>query len=297
MFVLKIVCIIVIVLVILYFLMIMPRMLGKPDEKAFTGRLYAHRGLFDNNSDAPENSAKAFGLAVEAGYGIELDVQMTSDHVPVVFHDFTLARMVRYEKGTEPSDAVINEDGSKGVTGKVCDYTFAELQTMHLLNSNERIPRFEDILEIVGGKSPLIIELKVELMDLSVCSAADKLLRSYNGNYCIESFNPLCLIWYRYKHKDVMRGQLSDAFHHEDPKKFKGPFYFILTYLMLNFLTKPDFIAFNYHYFNNRSLRLCRDSYGNLAAAWTIKSQKALDECRNCFDMYIFDSFIPDTDK
>ena len=80
----------VIVLVVIYLLMIMPRMTGKPDTAPFKEWLYAHRGLHDNASDAPENSMRAFQKAVDAGYGVELDIQLTKDHVPVVFHDFTL---------------------------------------------------------------------------------------------------------------------------------------------------------------------------------------------------------------
>ena len=101
------------VFTVLYLLMIMPRMTGKPDTVPFKEWLYAHRGLHDNASDAPENSMRAFQKAVDAGYGIELDIQMTKDHVPVVFHDFTLKRIC-------------------GAEGKVSDYTYEELQQFRL---------------------------------------------------------------------------------------------------------------------------------------------------------------------
>lgn len=281
------------VLVVLYFLAIMPRVTKKPSRAPFVGRLYAHRGLHDNKSDAPENSMKAFQKAVDAGYGIELDVQLSKDGIPVIFHDFTLARVARYPKGTEPADAVRNEDGSLGVKGKVCDYTFDELETFHLMDSEEKIPTFEEFLKLVDGRVPLIIELKIELLDMSVCRKADRMLRDYKGQYCIESFNPLGLFWYRRNHREVMRGQLSDAFHKEDPEAFRGPLYFALTNLLFNFMTKPDFVAYNYHYAENLSRRLCRGLFHNVAAAWTIKDQAALDESRRNFDIFIFDSFIP----
>ena len=290
---LKVVMIIIICLVILYFLAIMPRMTGKAASESITSHvLYAHRGLHDNNSDAPENSMAAFRKAVDAGYGIELDVQLTKDGVPVVFHDFTLARVARYD-GDIPSDAVKNDDGSIGVAGKVIDYTYEELQNFHLLNSEEKIPRFEDFLNMVDGRVPLIVELKIEMFDLSVCPKADALLRNYKGVYCIESFNPLGVRWYRKNHGDVMRGQLSEEFFHEMDKVMHTPMYYALAFLLFNFWTKPDFVAYNHHHAFNISRKLCHGLYHNVAAAWTIRSQEELDNNIDNFDVFIFEGFIP----
>jgi glycerophosphoryl diester phosphodiesterase len=286
-------CIAMAVLAVLYLLMIMPRMAKRPDRAPHLVNLYAHRGLHDNQSDAPENSMAAFLKAVGGGYGIECDVQLTKDGVPVIFHDFTLQRVARYPKDKVPSDAPVNSDGSRGVKGKVIDYTYEELMEFHLLDSKERIPKFEDFLKAVGGRVPLIIELKIELTNLSVCPVVMELLKDYKGVYCIESFNPLGVFWLRRHYPQVFRGQLSDEFHKEEPKEFKGVLYFILTNLLFNFLTRPDFIAFNRKYPGNLSLRLNRHLYGCTTAAWTIKSQQQLDEARDDFDIFIFDSFIP----
>lgn len=265
--------VILLVVVILYMLAIMPRMRHKPDKKPFQGVLYAHRGLHDNETEAPENSMAAFRKAVEAGYGIELDVQLSKDRIPVVFHDFTLKRVC-------------------GVEGKVSDYTYEELQKFQLYKSRERIPRFEDFLKMVGGRVPLIVELKIEWMDVAVCPQVDERLRQYKGVYCIESFNPLGLLWYRKHHNSVMRGQLSDAFLHE--AGMKGLLYFALEHMLLNFVTKPDFVAYNHKYYRTLSRQICKKLYGNLAVAWTIKSQKELEARKKDFDLFIFDSFIPE---
>ena len=293
MVVIKVLCIVLAVLAVLYLLIIMPRMTGRPDRKPYLKVLYAHRGLHDNSSEAPENSMAAFGKAVMAGYGIECDVQLTKDGIPVIFHDFTLARVARYPEGEIPENAVRNEDGSFGVAGKVIDYTFEELQRFHLLNSDEKIPRFEDFLELVDGKVPLIIELKIEFKDLTVCPRVDALLKDYKGVYCIESFNPLGIIWYRRHRPEVFRGQLSDQFHRDKPEEFKGALYFILTNLFFNFLSKPDFIAYNRKYSKSVSMQICRHLYKCVTAAWTIKDQEQLDAAKEDFDIYIFDSFIP----
>ncbi len=256
----------------LYLLMIMPRIWGKPDMKPFKEWLYAHRGLHDNETDAPENSLRAFQKATEAGYGIELDIQLTKDKVPVVFHDFTLKRIC-------------------GAEEKVCDFTCEELQRFRLCGTDQTIPRFEKVLELVGGRVPLIVELKAEGKDVSVCQAADSLLKDYQGMYCIESFNPLCVLWYRRNRKEIVRGQLSESFLRE--KKRRSFLYFVLQNLLLNWLGKPDFVAYNHMHYRALSRRLCRGLYRNTAAAWTIRSAKQLEEARKHFDIYIFEGFLP----
>ncbi len=269
---LYVILIIVVAIVVLYFLAIMPRLSNRKAREAFQGVYYAHRGLHDNESVAPENSLEAFRRAVKAGYGIELDVQLTKDKVPVVFHDFTLERVC-------------------GKEGKVYDYTWEELKGFKLFETDETIPRMEEVLKVVKGKVPLIVELKVEWMDISVCPIVDALLREYKGLYCIESFNPMALLWYRRCHNDVVRGQLADGFLKSG--EFKGPLYGILQNLLLNWMTKPDFVAYNHKYAQTISRKLCRKLYKNTAVAWTIKSQTELDAAKKNFELFIFDSFVP----
>ncbi len=264
----------IVILTIIYLLMIMPRICGKPSREKLMHHLYAHRGLFDNESDAPENSMKAFRKAIDYGFGIEMDVQLTKDKVAVVFHDGKLERMCK-------------------VDGKVGDYTFAELQQFSLAKSKEKIPLFSDVLKLVDGKVPLIIEYKIDGVDTSVCAVGNEILENYNGVYCIESFNPFGVRWYKKHRKDVIRGQLSEDFLKN--KSGKGMLYFVMTYLLTNFMAKPDFVAYNAKNYSNISRRICRKLYGNLAVAWTIKSQQQLDEMKEHFDLFIFDSFIPKT--
>ena len=259
-------------LVLLYLLMIMPRIFKRPDTAPFLKWLYAHRGLHDNSSDAPENSMRAFQKAVDAGFGIEMDVQLSKDGVPVVFHDYTLKRIC-------------------GEEGKVEQYTFEELQQFPLCGTDQRIPKFEDVLKLVDGRVPLIVELKIEAADTSVCPAADKLLGEYKGLYCIESFNPLGVLWYRRNRCQIVRGQLADAFHMEG--EYTGILYFLLENLLFNWLGKPDFVAYNHKHPSKLSRCLCRGIYHNTAAAWTIKSKQQLEEARKHFDIFIFDSFLP----
>lgn len=161
-------------LLLLYLFLIAPRMRGKPDRTPLLGVLYAHRGLFDNDTDAPENSLPAFRKAIEAGYGIELDVQLSKDGVPVVFHDASLKRMC-------------------GVNGKVWEYSLSELKQMKLAHSDAVIPTFAEVLDAVNGKVPLIIEYKLDVPQTEVCRLVNEQLLTYPGAYCIESFHPLAL--------------------------------------------------------------------------------------------------------
>jgi glycerophosphoryl diester phosphodiesterase len=219
----------------------------------------------------------AFRRAVEAGYGIELDIQLTKDGIPVIFHDFTLSRACN-------------------APGLLKDYTYEELQRFRLFGSSERIPSLKDFLMMVDGRVPLIVEYKSEDRDMSICRKAAPMLKAYKGVYCIESFNPLVLYWYRKNHPEVMRGQLSDGFIHD--KKYrtlrKLPTVIPLQFLNANFLSKPDFIAYNCLYEGNLSRRICRKLFKAGSAAWTVKSSEQLAQTAPLFDVFIFDSFIPD---
>ena len=257
------------VLVVIYLFLVAPRMFGKPDRTPLMDVHYAHRGLFDNESDAPENSLNAMRKAVEAGYGIEFDIQLSKNDVPVIFHDASLKRMC-------------------GVDGKVWDYTLEELQAMKLANSNETIPTLEQVLEVVDGKVPLIIEYKMDRVDTKVCELGNAILEKYNGVYCMESFHPFAVKWYRDNRPDVIRGQLSQDFSKTD---YKGIQYWAMTHLLLNFLTRPDFIAYNHKDKDIFSRRLCTQ-LGALSVAWTIKNREQYEEAKPYFDLVIFDSFI-----
>ena len=258
---------------LLYLAMVRPRMFHRPRTGSFKKWFYAHRGLHDNASDAPENSLAAFQKAVDAGYGIEMDIQLSKDRIPVVFHDFTLERVC-------------------GVKGKVSDYTYEELRAFRLFQSEERIPRFEDALKLVKGRVPLIVEFKIEFKDLSLCPIADRLLRRYKGMYCVESFNPLGLWWYRLHRREVMRGQLADAFWQEG--EYRGLLHLLLQNLLANFIGRPDFIAYHCKYPRTLSRRICCGAMGALGAAWTVKSQEELDKAKEDFDIFIFEGFLPD---
>lgn len=273
-FFLLILFLVCIFLSLLYLYLIMPALGHKSAVRTLRNYYYAHRGLHDlNASHTPENSMAAFLAAVEAGYGIEMDVQLTKDLVPVIFHDFTLDRMCH-------------------VSGKINDFTYEELQAFSLDGTEEKIPRFEDVLRMIDGKVPLLIEYKVELFDTSVCTVCDRLLNGYPGLYFIESFNPLVLRWYKKNRPQIVRGQLSAKF--KEVQAFYHYFYLSpLHHLLFNFLTKPDFISYDCTCAGALSRRICRNLYKNLSVAWTIRSREDMEQLKKQFDLFIFEGFCP----
>lgn len=260
---------VLVVLMVLYLFLIAPRMFGRPGREALMGVHYAHRGLFDNESDAPENSLLAFKKAVEAGYGIELDVQLSKDGIPVVFHDGTLKRMC-------------------GKEGHVWDYDLAELKQMKLAKSEQTIPTFAEALEVIGGKVPVIVEYKLDIVQTRVCELGNELLSKYQGPYCIECFHPEALIWYKKNRPDVVRGQLCMEYWKE--AEYKGKLIYLLqSYLVANVAARPDFIAYRHSDASNLSRRICR-VLGALSVTWTIKSVQEYEAAKKHFDLFIFDS-------
>ena len=198
----------------LYLISIKPRIYGRPDYTPFFNHMYAHRGLHGTKKGEepllPENSYSAIKRAADMGYGIEFDVHLTKDNVPVVFHDDTLNRIC-------------------GVKGYLRDYTFEELR---------RIPSFEEVLRAVDGRVPLIIEYKVEKNAGKLCSICDHILSDYKGPYCIESFHPLAVRWYKIHRPNIVRGQLSEDFTR---KKLRLS-YFLLSHLIGNCYASPGFV-------------------------------------------------------
>jgi glycerophosphoryl diester phosphodiesterase len=257
----------VLIIFALYLLSIKPRMYGRPDYKPFFGHMYAHRGL---HTRFPENSYSAIKLAADLGYGIEFDVHLTRDNVPVIFHDDTLTRMC-------------------GVKGYLRDYTYSELEKLRLLGTDEKIPRLDAVLKMINGRVPLIIEYKVEHNAKRLCSICDGILSKYNGVYCIQSFHPFAVRWYRVHRPAIVRGQLSEDF---TKQKLNIP-YFLISHLIGNFYASPDFISYNCKHKNELSRNICRKLYKSLSIAWTVRSQEELDKVSRSFDLFIFEDFLP----
>ncbi len=258
-------------ILVLYLFCIMPRIMRRPDYTAFKDSNFAHRGFHNIGLKRPENSLGAFKTAIELGYGIEIDIQLTKDQKVVVFHDFDLKRVC-------------------GVDQMVCELTYEELQKLYLFDSNEKIPLFSDLLELVDGKVPLLIELKCKNGKDRIAPEADKILAGYKGTYYIQSFHPLALRWYKKNRPNVIRGQLAECY--EGQKELgKSVAFFLQQHLIFNVLCRPDFISYNWKHGKEWSLNICKYIYKSPLAAWTIRSKEEYEKARHKFDVKIFEKF------
>ena len=216
MILLYIILTIIVLLAAVYLLLIGGRKVTHGFEK-LEGIFYAHRGLH-NKPTIPENSLAALRLAADKGYGAEFDVHLMADGNLAVIHDSSLLR-------------------TAGADVKIEELTTADLENYTLEASDERIPLFTEVLEIFDGKAPVIIELKTAGSNASrLCEAVFKVLDSYKGDFCVESFDPRCLIWLKKNRPQVIRGQLSQNYFKPGKSSgMGGAVDFILTHLLGNF--------------------------------------------------------------
>lgn len=258
-----------VVLFLLYLFLIAPK--NNKKMKDFKTKMYAHRGL--HNEERAENSMSAFRAAVEAGYGIELDVRLSKDGRLVVFHDDTLDRVCARE-------------------GRVVDFTAAELATFKLNGTDDGIPLFSDVLKLIDGKVPLLVEIKENAGDSGVSLATCEMLRDYKGNYIIESFNPLSLKVVRERLPEVPRGILSHRYY--DYEKSRKPLFFLLQSLLLNFVCRPAFIAYDHRHAGAFGLKFVRGFFDVPTIAWTVRSpEEEILARKNGFDGIIFENYRP----
>lgn len=260
--------------VFLYLAAMVPRLTHRPDFSPFLGRYYAHRGLYDNASDAPENTLAAFRKAIRAGYGFELDVQCTKDGRLIVLHDFSPER-------------------AAGLPGRVSDHTWEELKDLTVFGSQEHIPLFSDVLRENAGQVPMIVELKADRgLYPEVAEKAWEMLKDYPGVWCVESFHPGIVLWYKKHHPEIVRGQLSTNYA-KGAHPEKDLLHLLLTHLCFNFLTRPDFIAYDKNYANMPAVTVCRKLYRAKMVAWTVSSQKEMRKLSRIYDIFIFEHFLP----
>ena len=267
-----IVLIVILVLALLYVLSLRGRR-GHPGLKDLQGWLYAHRGL--HNENRPENSMAAFRAALEAGYGVELDVHLLSDGNLAIMHDSSLKR-------TAGADVLLES------------LTTEQLKDYHLGGTEETIPTFREVLDLFDGKVPLIVELKCANGNYAqLCEATCKMLDSYNGVYCLESFDPRCTLWLKKNRPELIRGQLSENYYLYP--QIPVPWYLklILTCQLENFLLLPDFVAYKYSDRKRLDNFIVRKIWGVPGVSWTIRSQEELDTALQEGWIGIFEGFLP----
>ena len=261
-----------IVLIILFLFTLRCRS-AHPGMEALKGWSYAHRGLHGNG--VPENSMAAFKAALDGGYGIELDIHLLKDGNLAVIHDSLLNR-------------------TTGQPGRIEDLTTEQLKDYRLEGTEETIPEFMDVLTLYNGKAPLIVELKpADNNHAALTEAACRMLESYKGTYCLESFDPRCIAWLKKNRPQIIRGQLTENYF-KSRSDLPDYLKFLLKHNMTNFLTVPDFVAYRYADRKDTVTNdICRKLWKAQGVSWTLKTP---DEYRVAVDegwLPIFEGFRP----
>ncbi len=251
---------------------IAPGRRNEAQRAPFMRRTFAHRGLYSEDQRVPENSLPAFRAAVEAGYGVELDVQLTRDKQVVVFHDDTLKRAC----GTE---------------ARIDAFSYAELtERMRLFGTEQTIPLFSEVLAVLDGRVPVIVELKSGGDRFGLCERTLALLRLYAGPFCIESFDPYIVRWFYQNAPDILRGQLSEQMRHS--RSVLGLWKsFLMSRLFSNFAARAQFIAYRVGP-KPWTVRLC-ERMGAMRVVWTARPSDSEAALETAYDAIIFEHYRP----
>lgn len=264
---------VIVIIFVFAFVLAMRGRTGHPDINKFYQYSYAHRGAHGNG--VPENSMKAFSIAKNKGYGVELDVHLLADGELAVIHDSSLTRTTGQNKTIE-------------------DQTREQLAECYLEGTDQKIPLLAEVLDLFEGQVPLIVELKSKGDNYAVlCEKVCDLLKGYSGLYCIESFDPRCVIWLKKNRPHIVRGQLAENYFRSRNSKLPWVIKLVMTNHLLNFLSKPDFIACKFTDRQNFANWICRKVWGIAGVSWTIDSNEMYSSVTQEGWIPVFEGFEP----
>jgi len=229
----------------------------------------AHRGLW-NRDGAPENSLASFQLACEAGYGIELDVQLTSDGEAVVFHDDDLKRMT-------------------GAEGRVRDRTAADLAELRLAGTDEHIPTLLETLALIGRRSMVHVELKTPYGEVGPLEQrVHEVLIDHAGPTCVIGFNPYSHAWFADRFPGVLRG--LDSYDYKRAPHMNEAQRASFAKLEHVSIARPHFLALHVDMLPDERATRFRDE-GMPIVTWTIRDPAQWDAVKDHCDNLIFEGF------
>jgi glycerophosphoryl diester phosphodiesterase len=243
-------------------------------DPAFLGPPIAHRGLHDKAARVIENSRSAVRAAVAAGYGVEIDIQPSADGEAMVFHDYDLKRLT-------------------GIEGQISDRPAGELQALTLTGGAEGPPTLAEVLEIVDGRTPLLVEIKDQADTIGVGKVEARvaeLLSGYDGPVAVMSFNPHSMIWF-YDHAPACaRGLVSCAFDDEESAHLAPDIRAALAELKFFGAAHGDFVSYDHHAFPNTACQMLRGE-GVPILCWTVRSEAEEAEARLHADNITFERY------
>lgn len=229
----------------------------------------AHRGLWSPDGP-PENSLSAFQAAGAAGYGIELDVQLSADGEAVVFHDETLERMT-------------------GRPGRVRDLSAADLADLRLKGSDEKIPTLLETLAIVGHRAMVHVELKTPPGEVGPLERrVHEVIADHNGPLCVIGFNPYSHAWFAERYPGVLRG--LDSYSYKDRKEMPPELRRAFAGLEHVAIARPHFLALGLDMLPSENAARLR-AEGMPVIAWTVREPEQWEAVKDGCDNLIFEGF------
>ncbi|WP_294610949.1 glycerophosphodiester phosphodiesterase family protein [uncultured Roseovarius sp.] len=238
----------------------------------------AHRGLHDVADGRPENSRAAIRAAIKAGYGIEIDLQLSRDGRAMVFHDYDLERLT-------------------GIKGAVRQRDAADLAQLPLLGGDEGIPDFAEVLALVAGRVPLLVELKDQHGQMGETDgileqATADCLAGYNGPVALMSFNPHMVTRLAALAPLVVRGLVTCGYTAEDWPLLRAD-----TRARLRDIPDygPSGSGFVSHDIDDLDNPRLAELAGNGAAllCWTVRSPEAETKARKVVQNITFEGYLP----
>lgn len=238
-----------------------------------TARPIAHRGLHDFRQGVVENTASAFQAAIEKGYAIECDLQITRDGEAVLFHDDTLERVTEGK-------------------GLVKDMTTAEMKALAIRNSKDHVQTLGEMLSQVKGQVPLVIELKPQWDgDESLARRTVEVMKGYEGPYCLMSYDPDVVAAVRRLSPDTVRGIVAER----NLDYYAGAMAprRLIELRTLSHLTRtqPDFVSFYAEELPWAPVAAFRAA-GKPVITWTIRSPAEARRARRNSDQITFEGFL-----
>jgi glycerophosphoryl diester phosphodiesterase len=219
----------------------------------------------------PENSRAAFAAAADAGYGIELDVRLTLDGMPVVLHDAQLAR-------------------ATGVGGRVADLPYEHLARRRLLGTDEPVPTLPQVLGLVAGRVPIMVEVKSLRMGAGrIEPVVASVLDAYDGPVCVASFNPRTLAWF-HRHQRVVPRVLTAGPMHGFP--LPSGLRRRLADLRDADALAPAAVSYELAGLPSAATERWREAGGTLIT-WTVTRSEQLERAQRLADNVIFEAVRP----
>lgn len=272
-----VVLLIVVIFAVSYVFLVMPRVADGADMD-LQSTDYAHRGL--HGKGIPENSMAAFKAAIDHGYGIELDLRISSDGQIFVFHDESLLRVCGIEKNFSQLSS-------------------RDIRKLFLFGSNQKIPLLTDVLDVTDGQVPLLIDVKPQKNVASLCKRLCIILDGYGGAFAIQSSEPSILNFFKKYRPRYARGQVvKRAAGRKDSKDggsvsarpFSG---FARTHMLTNIISRPDFISADGSLINEPAFLIATRIFGKAGFVRGVCKNRQYALCRKKGLYAIFDGIKP----